>query len=432
MQNKMNTQSKIKELEQKVKELQDMYNNDIDNINQKLIKLSDKIDNIDNKNKEDIFTSFYISEKYEELDDEFRKKLLDGNTLIGVKSPKYYYIKNKPKEETTYTMCFFYKSGKCKDYVNIKLPYDENQEYLLSKRADFIHLSQLAKIKYRNISVNDLGKEITKYMMCAKCAKNCGIKTNLLFNYTKKKNLCYICKHKVTSKNIGDQKLCSDCNRCSGIGNEHFIIKALEPVAKMFNKDMKTILHNNYTVHYDNDRRSIDILISGEWNNKVFYIMVEKDENKHIGYNKESEIKKMVTQIKGIVKNEANCILFRYSSTGKVDGNTHNFDNHMIRLIVLRQWIILYITLILKNKQPDNVVIIYLWYDKFNTEELQNYMEKKYKIKSAILQTNLAPANNNNDNNSWTYAFDPSEKNIKIILHNTENCIEFCAKWYLL
>lgn len=427
--------NRIKMMEKEIQDLKDNNNKLNKEIHEKFQNINNLINNIQNKinhnnDKDNIFNSAFISDKYDLLDNNFKNKLIDGNTIIGVKTPKKYYKENKVCNDSTYTMCFFYKAGTCKSYTSIIVKEDQ-KEYLISNRAEVLYIPLLANIKYRNLSANDLGKEITKFMMCAKCAKNCGIQTQLLFNFLKKKNMCVICKVVSASKNIGQNKLCSDCNRCAGIGNEHLLVKAMQPVVNMFNKILSTVIYNNIQVSYDNDKRIIDLLINGNFLNQKFHIIIEKDENKHKGYNKNDEIKKIITQIKATVKNNDKAIVFRYSSKGKVDGILHPFDNHVDRLVVLRQWIIRFCIKIIKNKLPNNTAIIYLWYDKFNTNHVKNYIKNVFNLNINIIQTNYIPANNN-DINAWTYAFDPEEINNILFKNNRENIKDFDILWYQL
>lgn len=402
----------------------------IKNLEQRLNEVETTLKQLSNNrisNSDKLFNIYSISDKYQRLSSYEKQYYIGGDTMIGVK----YEFKDNDDNVKTKTMCIFYKSGECKSCKVINCT-SRRKNIKVSNVAEKIHLNLLANLENRNMSIKDVGNIFRKYMACVKCVTELPIDGNFMFNYHKKSAMCVVCKILTASSNIGDNKLCGPCNKYAGLGNEGLLSAAFKPLVFMFKESLETNYQTNVTVTNDNqERRYIDLLLTCNYNGKKSYIMIEKDENQHNSYSKDDELAKINLHIDGLGKSnnnneKENIIIIRYSSIGNYDGS-NKYDKHWYRLLILRQWVILYLLSILDNTQPNNIIMIYMWYTAFDTFERSETFRKKFKKNMKIFQINNAP---NPGAGAWKYAFDPSEMKIPIINDNAIDIQDVVSNWH--
>lgn len=274
-------------------------------------------------------------------------------------------------------MCASYKLLDA-EYVCMSKEYDaDNREYT-SGSAAYVSWSWYVDPEVITMTPTEIVTYLKDRSVCKGCAIQCFGGTSSLHQISERGKLCGICKDKLVSfkKQEGVMPECSECIRAmNSEGNrERIIAKAMQMIPKRFDGHGITL-----RIKESNNGRVPDFIIAGTYSNaKVIkgklYIVIERDQDQHRGYDKDDEKAKMVTQVATLLKAETSRVfVIRYTPEGKwkdSDGNDMGADiKEGPRLIMVRNWVNWYIAA-LATTNVKRLITLYMFYDKNNTDDL--------------------------------------------------------------
>jgi hypothetical protein len=315
-----------------------------------------------------------------------QKQMFVAGDMTGLSYPK-----NDGDKSANKIMCCNYKSV-CNDDIceSRRVITVNGSQIYASDEAKYLDLVHFSKGYLRELDPNFVVGKAKHYMICRKCREKNTAKH--FVEPARHTENCCMCITTRASKNvntISDFMMCSACSNVvahvGNIGAELCVYECLNVVGIMFRDIVK--IHKNHYVNVAsengiNKSHNMDIFMCG----CDFLIIIEKDENQHLGYNKENEHKKIKNQIKAVLsgdlQKQKKLFVVRYNPNGKykgADGELVKGYDSSERLIILRRWVIWFI---LNVKNVRKCMVLYMWYN-FDHQVLCNEFDGIFKVYDA-------------------------------------------------
>ena len=240
--------------------------------------------------------------KFNNLSDiQKRKYITQGNATAGITVPSNILKDVFPeKDPIPYVMCANYKVRNCKSRLEYKIGASTKTVYI-SDQATCIDKKYLANIECRD-STSSMSSLFKDKQICTQCVDIYYNKESY-FNISRQAEVCVICKVVRGSNSINTKsnglKLCSTCNTSvfTPCSNGSCLAAAITPLKHVFTDEV-IAMDQNIRIHdSENNVRFLDMLLKAEINGTMVYVMIEKDENQHSGYDKEDEYNKIIDQV---------------------------------------------------------------------------------------------------------------------------------------
>ena len=285
----------------------------------------------------------------------------------------------------TIKMCASYKLLDY-DFTCVSKEFDVDEKKYVSNGAAFLSWSWYADEEVIKMTPANAIGFLKDRSVCKACAIQCFHGTKRLHVIGERNKLCGICKDTMVSssgKNKKDKKdkegvmpVCTDCNRimnCEG-NRERIVVKALAKIPYRFDGSGITL-----RIKESNNGRIPDFVMAGTYSNAIvtkgkFFVVIERDQAQHRGYDRADDRAKMVTQVAPFLRAEtARVFVIRYSPDGAwkdADGTNIGADiGEEARLVMMRNWVIWYISS-LGTMNIKRLVTLYMFYDLNNLENL--------------------------------------------------------------
>jgi len=274
-------------------------------------------------------------------------------------------------------MCASYKLIDA-EYACVSKEYDSDNREYYSGSAAYVSWSWYLDAEVVTMTPKEIVTHLKDRSVCKSCAIQCFGGTSSLHQISERGKLCGICKDKLVSfqKQEGVIPECSECIRAmNSEGNrERIVVKAMQMIPKRFDTCGITL-----RIKESNNGRVPDFIMTGTYSNtKVvkgkFYIVIERDQDQHRGYDRDDELDKMVTQVAPLLKAETSRVfVIRYTPEGKWKDSDDNDVGADIkegpRLVMVRNWVNWYIAS-LATTNLKRLITLYMFYDRNNTDNL--------------------------------------------------------------
>jgi hypothetical protein len=274
-------------------------------------------------------------------------------------------------------MCASYKliDG---EFACVSKDYDIDEKKYVSNGAAFLSWSWYADEEVIKMTPTNAIGFLKDRSVCKSCAIQCFHGTGRLHAVSERGKLCGICKDKMVNfkRQEGVMPVCTDCMRimnCEG-NRERIVVKALGMIPYRFDGCGITL-----RIKESNNGRVPDFVMAGTYSNAIvakgkFFVIIERDQAQHRGYDRADDKSKMVTQVAPFLRAEtARVFVIRYSPDGAwkdTDGTNVGADiGEEARLVMMRNWVIWYISS-LSTMNIKRLVTLYMFYDLNNLENL--------------------------------------------------------------
>lgn len=283
-----------------------------------------------------------------------------------------FYSSNNPKSITVLhgekknlrvcsNMFLWEKDGESWIPVCSSRKLDEATGCYLSASTVGFHLI-ITRLERLNSETSAYKGETHQHTICERCTGN---NRGFIWN----KNMCRICLGKGLTKTNGAQDrgkiaLCVACDaRC---GSVDFLDFVLDPLCILFP-------HNNmhsskYLMDSINDTTLIpDTILTFTVFGHTYYILFEQDTEQHKNVVAENDTNKNILMARTIYAADpkAHILIIRFSPSGEYTGILGQKENNLSsaeRLVILRQWVIWYVSTAITTGVPP-FLMLYLWYD---------------------------------------------------------------------
>jgi hypothetical protein len=306
--------------------------------------------------------------------------LTDYNRLSVAEKGKYYgdgrwQGVSDPFHEVK--MCASYKLIDA-EYACVSKEYDTDSRKYVSDGAAFASWAWYANEYIIKMTPRAAIGFLKDRSVCRSCAIQCFHGTSTLHAIGERGKLCGICKDKMVSFKAqeGVMPVCTDCTRLmNSEGNrERIVIKALGMISYRFDGTGITL-----RIRESNNGRIPDFVMVGTYSNPMvtkgkFFIVIERDQNQHSGYDRVDDKAKMVTQVAPFLRAETSRVfVIRYCPDGKwkdADGTDVGADiGEEARLVMVRNWVIWYISSLF-SMNLKRLTTLYMFFDLDNRENL--------------------------------------------------------------
>ena len=274
-------------------------------------------------------------------------------------------------------MCASYKLLDA-EFACVSKDLDVDEKKYVSNGAAFLSWSWYADEEVIKMTPANAIGFLKDRSVCKSCAIQCFHGTGRLHAVGERGKLCGICKDKMVNfkRQEGVMPVCTDCMRImNSEGNrERIVVKALSMIPYRFDGSGITL-----RVKESNNGRIPDFVMAGTYSNAVvakgkFFVIIERDQAQHRGYDRADDKAKMVTQVAPFLRAEtARVFVIRYSPDGAwkdADGTNVGADiGEEARLVMVRNWVIWYISS-LGTMNIKRLVTLYMFYDLNNLENL--------------------------------------------------------------
>jgi hypothetical protein len=274
-------------------------------------------------------------------------------------------------------MCASYKllDG---EFACVSKDLDVDEKKYVSNGAAFLSWSWYADEEVIKMTPATAIGFLKDRSVCKSCAIQCFHGTGRLHAVGERGKLCGICKDKMVNfkRQEGVMPVCTDCMRimnCEG-NRERIVVKALGMIPYRFDGCGITL-----RIKESNNGRIPDFVMAGTYSNAIvakgkFFVIIERDQAQHRGYDRADDKSKMVTQVAPFLRAEtARVFVIRYSPDGAwkdADGTNVGADiGEEARLVMMRNWVIWYISS-LSTMNIKRLVTLYMFYDLNNLENL--------------------------------------------------------------
>lgn len=341
------------------------------------------------------------------------------------------------------TMCSMYKNimSPC---LSRQLNADGIYE---SDKGEHMAIELLGKTSLRKKHAVTACKLFKQYAVCGNCKASFLHKKSI--DIVRWKQNCTFCKVNSSSTFRADDEttlaLCRHCDKHYTVAADHesLLQTCLKSLIKVFPQYNLTI-GVNFSVNTinletgKNSFRRIDLLLSGSFENIMFYIIVELDPNQHKGEDSKKETNKMLEQLSRIIKGtrsdkQVKVMCVRLNPNSTYFESTHQTERHseytrIQRFVIFRQHLIFYM---LNIERMRTMVNAYMWYDMYD----KNRDGDKYFAPGWEGTTFLYHAPKCPPQSDWMYCFDPVEsqavdrKAYRDIKERAKDMNEVFPKW---
>ena len=277
----------------------------------------------------------------------------------------------------TIKMCASYKLLDA-EFACVSKDFDVEEKKYVSNGAAFLSWSWYADEEVIKMTPANAIGFLKDRSVCKSCAIQCFHGTGRLHAISERGKLCGICKDKMVNfkRQEGVMPVCTDCMRImNSEGNrERIVVKALAKIPYRFDGSGITL-----RIKESNNGRIPDFVMAGTYSNAIvakgkFFVVIERDQAQHRGYDRVDDKAKMVTQVAPFLRAEtARVFVIRYSPDGAwkdADGTNVGADiGEEARLVMMRNWVIWYISS-LGTMNIKRLVTLYMFYDLNNLENL--------------------------------------------------------------
>jgi hypothetical protein len=346
-------------------------------------------------------------------------------------------------------MCCLYKLDTCSDVMHPDIKCFSKSKNLRtgmlnSDFARFIYAAHLGNMGIRMMKVEDAFIALKSRSICTKCKSHykphISVDRTLFYDIFDSRDLCAICKRHCTTSRVGcgiKFMVCSTCfDKSNEKNSEWGLYKTMSTLQNIF-EDYVFVIHekelknNSFWVLNDDEKLQlyyVDFYMTVQVGDITLLIIIEQDEQEHMGQQKEDNIK-MKTQSAYLLAKLAHgdrasldnirVVMIRFNpysgSGGAATGEKNGKDgkdgtgsssgdegyDRFSRLVILRQWVIFAITHV---EELRTLNMWYMWYTPSRSHTLL-YGNTFKEVFGAIYQAPKPRV----EHEQWRYCFDPYE-----------------------